>query len=59
IGHALNLKTIAEYVEHDAVEERLKKIGVDFAQGYGVGKPRPLDEALAEIVETQSADHQV
>ncbi len=55
IGHALNLKTIAEYVEHDAIEERLQKIGVDFAQGYGVGKPRPLDEALAEIVDMESA----
>ena len=33
IGHALNLKTIAEYVENDAIKERLQKIGVDFAQG--------------------------
>jgi len=59
IGHALNLKTIAEYVENDAIKERLQKIGVDFAQGYGVGKPRPLDEALAEIVDTESAEKQV
>jgi len=58
IGHALNLKTIAEYVENEAIEERLQKIGVDFAQGYGVGKPRPLDEALAEMVEMESAQKQ-
>lgn len=56
IGHALNLKTIAEYVENDAIKERLQKIGVDFAQGYGVGKPRPLEEALAEIAETEQTE---
>ncbi len=42
IGHAAGLKTIAEFVENDAIKEKLKEIGVDFAQGFGVAKPKPL-----------------
>ena len=42
IGSVLNLKTIAEFVEDDSILNALKKVGVDFAQGYGVARPRPL-----------------
>lgn len=35
-------KTIAEYVSDQHMLQNLKRIGVDFAQGYRVGKPRPL-----------------
>ncbi len=50
IAHALGLETIAEFVENEAILHRLRTIGVDFAQGYGVGMPRPVDEVLAELV---------
>ena len=49
IGHILNLKTIAEFVKDDAIVERLKKMGVDFGQGYALGKPEPLKEQLAVL----------
>ncbi|MBN2444608.1 MAG: EAL domain-containing protein [Spirochaetales bacterium] len=42
IGHVIGLKTIAEYVENDDIIDRLKKIGVDYAQGYGISKPEPF-----------------
>lgn len=35
-------KTIAEYLSDQHILQNLKQIGVDFAQGYWVGKPRPL-----------------
>ena len=41
IGHVMGIKTIAEFVESDATMRALREIGVDFAQGYGVEKPRP------------------
>jgi diguanylate cyclase (GGDEF)-like protein len=44
IGHYMGKKTIAEYVENKDVLERLRDIGVDYAQGYEIEKPRPLDE---------------
>ena len=46
IGHVLGCQTIAEYVENDRILERLKQLNVDYAQGYGVDKPKPLIELL-------------
>ncbi len=42
IGHVMGVKMIAEFVENDAILQRIKALGVDYAQGYGVAKPRPL-----------------
>ena len=39
VGHAMGIQTVAEYVENDAVLQRLREIGVDYAQGYGVHRP--------------------
>jgi EAL domain-containing protein (putative c-di-GMP-specific phosphodiesterase class I) len=35
-------KTIAEYVSDPEIMGTLHAIGVDYAQGFWVGKPRPL-----------------
>ena len=42
VGHAMNLKTIAEFVENDAVMLELQRLGIDYAQGYGIGQPAAL-----------------
>jgi diguanylate cyclase (GGDEF)-like protein len=39
IGHAMGKKTIAEYVENEIIEQQLRVLGVDFAQGYEIGRP--------------------
>ncbi len=39
IGHVMGIRTIAEFVENDAVLARLRDVGVDFVQGYGIAKP--------------------
>ncbi|MCB1740906.1 MAG: GGDEF domain-containing protein, partial [Gammaproteobacteria bacterium] len=39
IAHVLGKQTIAEYVESDELIEGLRTLGVDFVQGYAVGKP--------------------
>ena len=44
IGHYMGKQTIAEYVETSEILNSLKEIGVDFAQGYQVGKPHVLSE---------------
>jgi diguanylate cyclase (GGDEF)-like protein/PAS domain S-box-containing protein len=43
IAHLLGKKTVAEYVENDAILQSLKKLGVDYGQGYGISIPMPLD----------------
>ncbi len=41
IGHTMGLQTVAEFVENDAILAMLRALKVDFAQGYGLGKPVP------------------
>ena len=43
VGHIMGIKTIAECAETDAVIEQLRKLGVDYAQGYATSRPMPLD----------------
>jgi diguanylate cyclase (GGDEF)-like protein/PAS domain S-box-containing protein len=47
----LGIKTIAEFVEDERTLEMLRDLGVDFAQGYHVGKPAPV----STLGEAQSA----
>lgn len=42
IGHVMGIKSIAEYVENETIMEKLKELGVDYAQGYYLGKPQPF-----------------
>ncbi len=42
IGHLMGIKTIAESVENDHTLVALRDLGVDYVQGYHLGKPRPL-----------------
>ncbi|WP_432472819.1 putative bifunctional diguanylate cyclase/phosphodiesterase [Amphritea sp. HPY] len=46
IGHVMGKKTVAEYVENQAILDMLRSIGVDYAQGYGLASPQPLEGLL-------------
>ena len=45
IGKVMGKRTIAEFVENDAILEAVRELGVDYAQGYGVAKPEPFEIA--------------
>jgi EAL domain-containing protein (putative c-di-GMP-specific phosphodiesterase class I) len=42
VGHTLSIRTIAEFVENEAIVAQLCDIGVDYAQGYHFSRPEPL-----------------
>jgi two-component system CheB/CheR fusion protein len=44
IGHVMGKKIVAESVESEAVLAKLREIGIDYAQGYAVGEPAPLEQ---------------
>ena len=46
IGHTMDIKTIAEFVEDEATLEAVRSVGVDYAQGYVIAKPMPIEIAL-------------
>lgn len=51
IAHTLGMETVAEFVEDGDIAEQLGEIGVDYLQGYHVGRPQPLDTYLCLNVE--------
>ena len=55
VAKVMELKTVAEYVENDDTRELIETLGVDFAQGHAIGKPRPMGEVLAEISDAEVA----
>ncbi|NNC65080.1 MAG: EAL domain-containing protein, partial [Gammaproteobacteria bacterium] len=46
VASVMNLQTIAEFVENEAIKQRLEEIGVSYVQGYAIGKPGPLSASL-------------
>jgi diguanylate cyclase (GGDEF)-like protein len=46
IGKELGMKTIAEFVENERLRDALKKMNVDYVQGYGIAKPVPLSSYI-------------
>ena len=60
VAAVMGLKTVAEFVESKEVLTELRRIGIDFAQGYLIHRPEPLDNVIAEhtVIEV-SADPKV
>lgn len=56
IGHLMGLKTVAEFVENDVIAEKLKKIGVDYGQGYGLNKPGPFFQQIETLLAQRNAE---
>jgi diguanylate cyclase (GGDEF)-like protein/PAS domain S-box-containing protein len=46
IARGMGRKTVAEFVADEETACLLRKIGIDYAQGYHIGKPRPVSEVL-------------
>jgi len=53
VGHALGIQTIAEFVESEEHIDMLRHMGVDFLQGYGVGRPEPMNTGEREIEDSR------
>ena len=56
IGHVMGKKTIAEFVENQEIFDCLVELGVDFAQGYHVGKPRAIEVPVIKATDFKTAN---
>jgi EAL domain-containing protein (putative c-di-GMP-specific phosphodiesterase class I) len=43
VAKVMGKKTVAEFVESEEIVKALREIGVDYAQGYAIGKPSPFE----------------
>ena len=50
LGEVMGKRTIAEFVENDAMIDMLRIMGVDYAQGYVISKPQPLNDVFGSIL---------
>ncbi len=50
VATTMRIKTVAEYVENDAILDQLKLIGIDYGQGHGIERPRPLESFLPPVM---------
>ena len=55
LAHGLGKKTIAEFVEDEETLQLLEVLGVDFAQGYHIGRPAPLQPQLENSLKSSAA----
>ncbi|MDB4222703.1 EAL domain-containing protein [Granulosicoccus sp.] len=46
VGQSMGIKTVAEFVEDEDIVQVLSEIGVQYAQGYHIGKPMWMEEAI-------------
>lgn len=46
VARVVGMKTVAEFVDQPTVLQRLTEIGIDYAQGYLMHKPEPIDRLL-------------
>ena len=51
VGHVMGKKTIAEFVENKKTLKKLAELGVDYAQGYGIAKPKLMIEGVSDELE--------
>jgi EAL domain-containing protein (putative c-di-GMP-specific phosphodiesterase class I) len=51
----MGMETVAEYVETPEICMRLIELGVQFGQGYAIGRPRPLDRILQPEMQLANA----
>lgn len=49
LARSMKLITVAEYVETEEIRVRVQHLGVDYAQGYAIGRPTPLAEVLDQL----------
>jgi len=46
LAEQLGIETVAEFVSTEEIYNTVKELGVDWAQGYWLGKPVPLESML-------------
>jgi len=59
IAKVLGIRTVAEFVTSHSILEAVRNIGVDYAQGYAIGAPRPLQASSIMSGEQQDRPREV
>lgn len=50
LAQAMGLRTVAECVESDAIRDIVRQLGVEFGQGFSIGRPAPLEKVIPAVL---------
>jgi len=50
LAQAMGLRTVAECVESDAIRDIVRQLGVEFGQGFSIGRPTPLEKVIPAVL---------
>lgn len=53
----MGIKTVAEFVESEALLTEVKRLKIDYSQGYYIGKPKPVTREFEIDTEVEEAEH--
>ena len=59
IGHTLNIKTVAEFIENEEMLEVVRDLGADYVQGFGIGRPFELAPRFPRASMPGNADNKL
>jgi EAL domain-containing protein (putative c-di-GMP-specific phosphodiesterase class I) len=54
LAKQFGLETVAEYVENEELARALTRLGVEYGQGYGFGRPEDMETTLKSLREDES-----
>lgn len=54
VAEAMDIQTVAEFVENEDILKELKKIGVHYGQGIGLGRPVELKQLIENFSKVES-----
>ncbi|TAM45777.1 MAG: EAL domain-containing protein [Gammaproteobacteria bacterium] len=46
VGHTLDMRTVAEHVSSRKLLAAVRKLGIDYAQGYVLSRPMPIEDCM-------------
>ena len=56
IARSMRIRTVAEFVEDQGIVDVLVELGIDYAQGYHIARPMPVEQALAMLERPDGSD---
>jgi Amt family ammonium transporter len=59
LARTMGMETVAEYVETDELRARMAALGVDYGQGFAIGRPVPVRQVLGDLALYEAMARQV
>lgn len=53
LSQTMGVRIVAEFVENQEILDELTHIGIDYAQGFHIGKPATIEETMTRYLETR------